>query len=127
MAKSILEGEVINRRSRWATALYSGAYIQGRGKLLKDGKYCCLGVACEVFRPELGILSWEGYPDEGMIFEIDGDQSSLSLPDSLRRYLGLSANAQNLLINLNDSIGAPFPVIASVVMELAIVSEEEQE
>lgn len=28
----------------WLEALRSGKYVQGKGKLLRDGKYCCLGV-----------------------------------------------------------------------------------
>jgi hypothetical protein len=31
-------------------ALESGQYEQGRWSLSKDGKFCCLGVACEVAR-----------------------------------------------------------------------------
>ena len=33
---------------KWVDGLLSGEYEQGRGKLNKDGKFCCLGVACEV-------------------------------------------------------------------------------
>ncbi len=32
-----------------ALALESGKFKQGEGALCRDGKYCCLGVACEVF------------------------------------------------------------------------------
>lgn len=33
---------------RWVTALRSGAYKQGQGYLNNDGKFCCLGVLCDV-------------------------------------------------------------------------------
>lgn len=36
-------------QERWLQALESGTYQQGMGWLLKDGKHCCLGVACELF------------------------------------------------------------------------------
>ena len=45
--------ETITRRAeffdRWIEALKSGKYKQGYGQLRAKNKYCCLGVACEVF------------------------------------------------------------------------------
>lgn len=35
-------------KAKWLEALRSGKYEQGRGALLDGGKYCCLGVLCEV-------------------------------------------------------------------------------
>ena len=32
----------------WLTALRSGNYDQGTGKLFYQGNYCCLGVACAI-------------------------------------------------------------------------------
>lgn len=32
----------------WIEALRSGKYKQGKGKLKRDGKYCCLGVLCAI-------------------------------------------------------------------------------
>ena len=40
-------------KQRWIDALRSGQYLQGRGQLQADGKFCCLGVLCEV----LGIAA----------------------------------------------------------------------
>jgi hypothetical protein len=127
MTDSVYEEEIRKRRARWAQALASGDYPQGKSKLLKNGKYCCLGVACEVFKTDLNIHSfpeknrWTNY-EESTAFEINGDKSTLTLPDVLRRYLGLSVGAQNVLITLNDA-GMSFLTIASVITELAIVRE----
>ena len=33
----------------WLAALRSGSYAQGTGYLKKDDRFCCLGVACEIF------------------------------------------------------------------------------
>ena len=33
---------------RWVDALRSGEYKQGRNFLERDGKFCCLGVLCEI-------------------------------------------------------------------------------
>ena len=36
-----------NRR-KWIKALRSGQYLQGTGMLLRDNKYCCLGVLAHI-------------------------------------------------------------------------------
>ena len=36
-------------QKQWIAALRSGAYEQGTEWLEKDGKFCCLGVACNLF------------------------------------------------------------------------------
>jgi hypothetical protein len=35
-------------KAQWVAALRSGEYEQGTGYLNADGKYCCLGVLCEL-------------------------------------------------------------------------------
>lgn len=45
---------------QWVTALRSGRYTQGIGRLAVDGddgvtRYCCLGVACDLFGQQVGI------------------------------------------------------------------------
>ena len=35
-------------KKEWVKALRSGDFKQGRGALLKNEKYCCLGVLCEI-------------------------------------------------------------------------------
>lgn len=35
-------------KRRWVEALRSGKYEQGQGKLLHSGKFCCLGVLCDI-------------------------------------------------------------------------------
>ena len=34
---------------KWVEALEGGEYKQGRGYLVVNGKYCCLGVACVLY------------------------------------------------------------------------------
>lgn len=43
-------------RKEWAEALRSGDYKQGFGCLHSGDSYCCLGVACDLFKNK--------YPDE---------------------------------------------------------------
>jgi len=35
-------------KAQWVAALRSGEYEQGQGALNSDGKFCCLGVLCEL-------------------------------------------------------------------------------
>lgn len=48
---------------KWVDALRSGKYQQGAGCLSAEGKFCCLGVACEVMKAKTGSLaamcSWD--------------------------------------------------------------------
>lgn len=42
-------------KEKWIKALRSGEYEQGRNRLRRDGKYCCLGVLCDIS----GMGKWE--------------------------------------------------------------------
>ncbi len=48
---------------KWVEALRSGKYQQGRQYLNKDGKFCCLGVLCEIegLRAEVSPLGGPVY------------------------------------------------------------------
>lgn len=107
------------RRTKWRAALTSGNYKQGYGRLhyfhdyyaSGDERFCCLGVACEVFGPEEKInQAYDGYFDE-----VDGTSSTQLLPERLRLYLGLSRENQSILTTLNDSGQADFHVIAAAI------------
>lgn len=45
-------------KARWVEALRSGKFEQGRFKLSADGKFCCLGVLCEL-AVEDGVIEKE--------------------------------------------------------------------
>lgn len=99
-------------KSAWIEALRSGRYEQGQKHLMANGKYCCLGVLCEVVPQE--IYDHNGYlrtehngqliitttDDEGV------DESTLEsecLSDiGLHDTLGLPLIAQTELIRMND-------------------------
>lgn len=55
-------------QKRWIAALRSGEYAQGQRALHEEGRFCCLGVACHIFKEELGIEvtyhgEWYEYDD----------------------------------------------------------------
>jgi hypothetical protein len=109
--------EYRERRTKWATALTSGVYPQGVGQLRNSlGSYCCLGVACEVFKNELGIV--ERRPGAS-IFAVGEDSSALVMPEPLRHYLAISLSDQSVLIALNDD-QVPFGTIAKAVAHMSI-------
>lgn len=53
MAEEFTKQQIEDNRKALIQALRSGKYEQGRGGLIRDNKFCCLGVACEV----LGLKS----------------------------------------------------------------------
>lgn len=61
-------------KEQWVGALRSGHYQQGRGRLAdNDGKYCCLGVLCEL-ATEAGILDKEMSDQFGPIYRSTADR-----------------------------------------------------
>jgi hypothetical protein len=90
-------------KRRWLKALRSGAYEKGTGSLLKDGKYCCLGVACEI----------------GGVTKITGHSfiSGFKLPDKFPSMLEGSIGVPGKLADLNDSKRLSFNKIADWIEE----------
>jgi hypothetical protein len=83
---------------KWIKALKSGDFRQGQGLLsLKDGSYCCLGVAAIVLK--------KGYGEDDTGLDKE-DQDSL----------GLNLDAQDSLIALNDEHGNTFTEIAEDIL-----------
>ena len=100
-------------KRKWVAALRSGEFKQGRSWLRSqvDGedRFCCLGVACEVF----GMRYRSGCYGA----------SDVALPRKLQRRLGLSYDPQVMvdgsrigLATLNDT-GWSFAKIADLIEE----------
>lgn len=101
--------------TKWVAALRSGDYEQGRSALNYNGRYCCLGVACEV-AIEAGVAVrrqefWNG--------EVRYDNENSALPRRVREWL--SAEADDPLLNghaaihRNDPLGQSFEEIAQAI------------
>lgn len=110
-----------------AQALESGEFRQGTGALRKlravgvhEFSYCCLGVACEVFKKETGEGKW-AYESS---FQVDGYKSSMELPLSVQEWYGFASSDPTLTvagasaISLNDIVGATFGEIAALFRKL---------
>lgn len=100
---------------KWVEALRSGEYKQFKYGLTNDERsaFCCLGVACEVYRKETGLGMWSQNAFDG----VDN-----ILPESVSKFLGLHYNKfqspivrGDTLIQLNDSFGYDFNMIADLI------------
>jgi hypothetical protein len=114
-------------KSRWVAALRSGEFPQGGSALNKNGKFCCLGVLCElaVHDGVIESLEWMknsvGYRSPGSIGRVETG----ILPVDVTYWAGLAGGdpwvygADGLLHHLsiiNDD-GVPFTVIANLIEE----------
>lgn len=104
---------------KWVKALTSGKYKQGRLALkTKEGRYCCLGVLCDLHAKETGG-KWKD-PTQCEHFSYCG--TSGVLPMKVRRWAGLKDNDPILTSDgyrasdLNDE-GKRFKTIAKLIVE----------
>lgn len=70
-------------KAKWLEALRSGEYEQGENWLQANGKYCCLGVLCEL-AVEAGIVD----KDPGQSY-VTFDREPAILPDRVITWAGL--------------------------------------
>lgn len=57
-------------KAKWLQALRSGKYDQGSSTMLKDDKYCCLGVGCKVLNIPESEIEENGFPFKSIIKKI---------------------------------------------------------
>ena len=87
-------------KAKWIEALRSGKYEQGQGKLNKNGKFCCLGVLCEVMNYGKLPSTYSGansYKKENDTYE-----SENHLTEGMRLELGIDSSQEHTLILMND-------------------------
>lgn len=120
----IQEEPYIERRAEWCRRLRSGKIKQAEGSLRKNGAFCCLGVACNIFNPQAWLspakASLEtGYPMsewawiEGLL---DGDPKleTSSLPLHVEEWFGITSGEAGDLAEMNDE-GYTFKQIADAI------------
>lgn len=103
-------------KAEWVKRLRSGDYIQGKGNLEMGGRYCCLGVLCEI-AVEQGVITKE---IEGISHISYYDKTEyVLLPNSVVEWAGVNCSNPNfggkILSNLNDVDNYDFNQIADVV------------
>lgn len=105
----------------WVTALRSNDYKQGQYTLNRNGKYCCLGVLCDLYLKETGKGEWKDSGVEGVkSFTVDNVGSNVGLVDQVREWAGdIEAGVEHKLIWLND-MGKTFEEIAIQIESTSI-------
>jgi hypothetical protein len=77
-------------KERWIAALESGEYPQGRGLLVRDGNYCCLGVLTDLAVKD-GVCEWTD--GRGVMEPGDGDDEGYledgTTPNDVQEWAGL--------------------------------------
>lgn len=97
---------------KWAAALRSGNYTQGKNRLRNDnGTYCCLGVLLDVLlkepSPQMNVLPGE------IQYALE---RYASLPDRIGDATGLHHEESCVFIAMNDTDGKTFKEIAEAVL-----------
>lgn len=100
----------------WVSTLRSDAFQQGRqGLRLSQEQFCCLGVACELYRQSTGKGQWENKPGGIYWFVLDGLDHTGFLPNPVRAWLGIDdPRIERTLAALNDG-GHSFEDIANYI------------
>jgi hypothetical protein len=115
-------------KQKWVTALRSGDYKQGQGKLRyrlehqEEDRFCCLGVLCDVAGVEWESVNLRAYGGEREIeYRVDnpegGFSSITSLPIAISDLAEFELGTQDSLILLNDTEGKDFEFIADWIEE----------
>ena len=94
-------GMPIEVRDRWVAALRSGEYEQGQGQFELKGRYCCLGVLCDVLGQPTTLPHDDNY-------------------DLVQEFLGWEQLRE--LVHLNDTERSTFAEIADHVERKISVS-----
>lgn len=107
----------IEIKEKWVNALRSGEYQQGKGGLLCEGKYCCLGVLSDLYAKEHNI-EWKEEEYSKFKSLLDSDKI---LPIEIRKWAELEEenpyvfnDYHQTLAELNDN-GLSFIGIADLI------------
>lgn len=95
----------VENARKWVAELRSGKYKQGRDAMLREGRYCCLGVAHECL---IGPV-----PEDAENCK-SGDWTQGAYP-CVDRVLGLELGGRDVFVGMNDDEGKTFDEIAAYV------------
>jgi hypothetical protein len=110
-----LTPEQRERIQRWVAALRSGEYQQGRFFLKSLDRFCCLGVACDIYAKENPDGKWLHSDFKAG----DKELGVTSPPTTVCKWFGLPEGPITAggtgLITLNDHRNQSFSVIADLI------------
>jgi hypothetical protein len=125
-------------KAQWVTALRSGEYKQGKGYLNRGGKFCCLGVLCDIAEkagvvetqapsdsPYVGGVQYKNVDEDGHTYYVDAyppngvrEWAGLERSDPLTRIRHNETSQLLTLSMLNDGPGDyDFAKIADIIEE----------
>lgn len=96
-------------KEQWLRALRSGEYEQGRRYLNNNGKFCCLGVLCDLAE-KAGVVSsrlWvdggpgreDTYSENLTEYVANGNDASVSvLPAAVKEWAGIDASNPDVVL-----------------------------
>jgi hypothetical protein len=112
---------MLNKNAKkWIRALRSGKFKQGKSVLATvDGKFCCLGIACEL-AVKAGIIRPKRRNSEGNF--VYGANNRKYLPTTVQKWLGLTDNEGpfkkegiNSSLSEENDRGVTFKKIADII------------
>lgn len=103
-------------QQRWLDALESDEYPQGKNALNTGNGFCCLGVACEIFKTDSVEM---GECSDGITYNDNWETAPRFVIEALGLYgeLGEAApcTMANKLATLNDDENRTFREIAAII------------
>lgn len=99
-------------------ALRSGDYRQGREKLRTADGFCCLGVACDLFKKETGGGEWHKRLDGVFYFNFDSESDEYYLIPAVRNWFGFkhrNPKAAGVRLSEMNDASKPFSEIADFI------------
>lgn len=99
----------------WVAALRSGEFKQATDMLRANDRYCCLGVACEVYRRETQRGEWRSSS-----FYADTGSSTTTMPLAVVNWLGVERGSPITdsgvsFVSMNDDDRDDFATIANAI------------
>lgn len=111
-------------KERWLTALRSGTYKQGTGRLHRldpdtdTDSFCCLGVLCDLAEKEGVAVEVHSNSDANLVLY---DCATMVPPHSVCEWAEIDPNGRliHVLVDLNDKHALNFSAIADYIEEHA--------
>lgn len=96
-------------KNAWIDALASGDYVQGKRRLCKDDKFCCLGVLTDLYVQSHPDAFWVRENHHGALVLSDETYNTTNLPRVVRDWAGLEQTDPFLVSPNHD----PYPHLRS--------------
>lgn len=96
---------------RWIAALRSGEYIQGRGQLRNQDKFCCLGILCNLHAQDHPQIAASQLSPTFYL----GKKADLA--HEVVRWADISVSSESVLMDMNDAKQWSFNQIADHIKE----------